>query len=250
MFKETILRIRFFNRKVATWLVGYLKKTKITPNQISVFRLLVFIPLLAFFFSRGSYLFNLVASFLFFFFQVLDSVDGQLARLKNLTSDFGALLEQLGDRLNIMVVFISLTFGLYRRTQEVGIFLVGFWLLFVDNLQYMIILKRGELGLKINQDQRQRIRRRLAKKKLAPWESLVFNLTYLKDSPLVFFFTKIYPLFLGIILDRVQAAFIYMVAAASIQVLAAGYLSLDSVRKKPFLKVVDLIHRQTRRFRK
>ena len=55
------------------------KKTSITPNQITTFSLLL-AAFAAVFFSFGIYFFAVIGSLLFIFAKFLDHVDGQLAR--------------------------------------------------------------------------------------------------------------------------------------------------------------------------
>jgi phosphatidylglycerophosphate synthase len=82
------------------WLSGRVARallpTPITPNQITVARGLINVAALACF-VEGSYRLFVVGFFLFQLFELLDHVDGDLARLRGTTSRIGALMETFMD---------------------------------------------------------------------------------------------------------------------------------------------------------
>src|SRR3989338_3558136 len=80
-------------------LVTFLGKNKhVTPNQLTVVSaILFFIGAVLLFFVKISTIF---VSFVFFLSILLDSMDGQLARLRGETSRYGALLDAAFDMLS------------------------------------------------------------------------------------------------------------------------------------------------------
>ena len=75
----------------------YLIKTDITPNRITLFRNILFIISLFFFIRLDSW--YIFAFFLFQISELLDSVDGDLARYKGLKSKKGVWLEIFFDSI-------------------------------------------------------------------------------------------------------------------------------------------------------
>jgi phosphatidylglycerophosphate synthase len=85
-------------------LLKILADFKITPNQITIFRLIFVLPLAYFFYYN-----NLFAAAIFYIiFWVLDLFDGALARFLNIQSDKGRFLDTIVD--NSMYAFMILGF--------------------------------------------------------------------------------------------------------------------------------------------
>jgi len=82
------------------WLSGrvarVLARTSITPNQVTVARGLINAAALALF-VEGSYRSFVIGFVLFQLFELLDHVDGDLARLRGTTSKVGVLMEAFMD---------------------------------------------------------------------------------------------------------------------------------------------------------
>ncbi|MDP3734752.1 MAG: CDP-alcohol phosphatidyltransferase family protein, partial [Nanoarchaeota archaeon] len=81
-----------------------------TPNQITVMWMLfqlasIAVPL------KGTYWSILLGVFLFQFGYILDTIDGQIARLRNQRSLSGIYLDGLAHNLNNPIFFISLSIG-------------------------------------------------------------------------------------------------------------------------------------------
>ncbi len=84
--------VRWLSGRVARLLLH----TPITPNQITVTRGLINAVALGFFVA-GSYRAFVIGFVLFWIFELLDHVDGDLARLRGTTSKLGALMETFMD---------------------------------------------------------------------------------------------------------------------------------------------------------
>ena len=76
-------------------------------NQVTYLRLLL-IPLVIACFYSGLSNANLLAALLFTMASLSDWLDGYLARRLNQTSDFGAFLDPVADKLLVVIVLIML----------------------------------------------------------------------------------------------------------------------------------------------
>ncbi len=77
------------------------------PNILSISRILLLIPII-FFFELGWYLFS---TFVFVIAAITDFLDGYFARKNNQTSDSGALLDLLADKLFVSILLIWITYN-------------------------------------------------------------------------------------------------------------------------------------------
>ena len=91
-FYHDILRIVSFHV-----ITNYMTKTTITPNQITIFRNILLL-LCFYLFTEMNYLY-IIGFILFQIFELLDSVDGDLARYKNMGSKLGVWLEIFFDAI-------------------------------------------------------------------------------------------------------------------------------------------------------
>ncbi len=100
-------------RPLAAVLVWMLRPTSLTPNQVTFLGTAIFaLAGLAFVFLPGAPGF-LIAALLVQLSYLLDCVDGQLARLKNMTSDVGAYLDFLMDEIKALILVTAVTCRLW-----------------------------------------------------------------------------------------------------------------------------------------
>jgi len=102
--------------KIAYWIRNW----AITPNQITVFRLSL-TPLVYCFLAQAEYLYFVFSAILIEFLLLLDTIDGSLARLKNMESELGIWLEKnfdylLSENFSLLGFFISL--AVYKIEQH------------------------------------------------------------------------------------------------------------------------------------
>ena len=91
---------RFLNRPISSRVTSFLLKFPIHPNAwtIAIFVL----PLIAgAFLVRGDYASVLIGAAIFQIFSILDSCDREIARAKNLESNFGERLDSFCDFLEV-----------------------------------------------------------------------------------------------------------------------------------------------------
>lgn len=107
-------------------IVRFLYNKSISPNQVTVFSIMLsFVS--AFFFSFGSSASCLVGAFLLELFYIFDSVDGQLARAKGLSSYGGKYLDIFCNFLVPPVVLFGVGIGVLKTCDTSFVF-YSLWL--------------------------------------------------------------------------------------------------------------------------
>ena len=112
-------------RRISIYLTRLLLPTGISANQTSILDMLIGIIAGIFFLTAQKWLI-LVGALIFFFWNTIDYVDGEIARYRKDCSLSGEFL----DRLNHMVVepflFVCISFGLFKIFGQIEIFAFGF----------------------------------------------------------------------------------------------------------------------------
>ncbi len=105
---------RWVDRRVS-WRISYwlASHTRATPNMITVANT-IFGLACAWMFSVPNYGMRLFAAIFFLISITIDGVDGELARLKMIESDFGGKLDVITDNVVHVAVFVGLLVGCYR----------------------------------------------------------------------------------------------------------------------------------------
>lgn len=98
------------NRPISTRVSARLVSTGITPNQITVISFLISL-LGAGLLSLGQYAAGLVGGLLVQLASVIDGCDGEVARLKHLSSARGAWLDTILDRYADLAVALAVTYA-------------------------------------------------------------------------------------------------------------------------------------------
>ncbi|MBC7227164.1 MAG: NTP transferase domain-containing protein [Thermoflexales bacterium] len=117
---------RWLNRRlsipISRWLV---RNTSLTPNQITVgvFGLTVLAALL---FCWGGGLPVLLAGLLAQAASILDGCDGEVARLRHMSTPFGAWLDAVLDRWGDALLIIGMTWGAWRALAQPWVWPLGF----------------------------------------------------------------------------------------------------------------------------
>lgn len=110
-----------------------LNKLRVSANAITFFSFFIAF-LVLFFFANSNYLYGSLLSCIWC---LLDNIDGELARLQNSSSSFGAFLEKLNSNFFYMILFPSLSIGLFRD----GLINFNFVVLTFFSLGFFIILR-------------------------------------------------------------------------------------------------------------
>lgn len=129
---------RNFNRKVSTRISRLLVHTPVTPNQISVATMLITF-LSAWWMASGEYLYLALGGLLFQFASVVDGCDGEIAKLKFMSSPRGEWIDTLADNVSYLVFFSGVTYGMYALTRETYVLMLGVAGIAVDILGVSLI---------------------------------------------------------------------------------------------------------------
>lgn len=114
----------YLNRPLASFFVDFFFKfTKVTPNQVTFLAMVVGV-LAGLQLTGGSRNAFFGGALLFLLSQVLDCADGQLARLKNMSSPFGRILDGAGDYVVGLAIFGGIFYSLWSRYEEIQLITV------------------------------------------------------------------------------------------------------------------------------
>jgi len=113
---------KYLNRRLSEPMARLFAKTRITPNQMSwaAFGIAIL--------SFASFVLghNIIAGLLAQLSSIVDGIDGSLARLKGMTSEFGGFLDSLLDRYADILIVLGLTLWSVSHETYPGIWLAGF----------------------------------------------------------------------------------------------------------------------------
>ncbi|MCP4725986.1 MAG: CDP-alcohol phosphatidyltransferase family protein [bacterium] len=118
----------------APLIVKLLYPTRITPHNV-IFASVIFGFAAGVFYLSGEYYGYVAAVILLNIKNVLDKVDGQLARARNKASRYGRFLDSLSDFLINVVVYSSISYTLYITSGRNIMWLAGAAALFFSFLQ-------------------------------------------------------------------------------------------------------------------
>ena len=99
-----------FSLRISSLLV----KTPLTPNQLTLFGLLIGF-LAGICFAKGDYIIGLGGGFLLAFTGIWDCCDGDVARLKFMESDFGETLDTICDNIINIFIFVGIMIGTMKN---------------------------------------------------------------------------------------------------------------------------------------
>ena len=112
---------RYFHNPIAASIVEALKGTWVTPNQVTYVS--VFVGLVsAYTFSLGTLQAFFFAGILLEVVLILDCVDGQLARAKKCSSDWGRLLDGIAGYIIYLAVLAGIMIGLDKEYMTLALF--------------------------------------------------------------------------------------------------------------------------------
>ncbi|RLA93807.1 MAG: hypothetical protein DRG25_03810 [Deltaproteobacteria bacterium] len=116
---------RYLNRPLSVRITKYLLKTEVTPNQISLFSLILAM-IASLFFFLGSYVYLFIGAIIAQVSSVIDGCDGEIARLKCQESEFGGWLDAVLDRYADAFLLFGLTYYASFFKPNFFAFLIGF----------------------------------------------------------------------------------------------------------------------------
>ncbi len=116
---------RWLNRPISTRLSKVLVNFNITPNQISFFSFALSM-IAAGLFALGNYWFLVFGGIIAQFASIIDGSDGEVARLKYLSSDYGGWFDAVLDRYADAFLLFGLTWYVYSQYLSPWALGVGF----------------------------------------------------------------------------------------------------------------------------
>ncbi len=155
---------RYLNRPLSARISRYLVQRDVTPNQISLSSFLCSL-LAAGLFALGGYFALLLGGVLAQFASIIDGCDGEVARLKYQSSDFGGWFDAVLDRYADAFLLFGLTWHLLAVEANGWILFVGFMAIIgsfmlsytadkYDNLVCEQIRAGGKAGFRMGRDVR------------------------------------------------------------------------------------------------
>jgi len=116
---------RYLNRPISTRISKHLVHYNITPNQIS-FVSFIFSIFAAGLFALGNYWFLALGGITAQFASIIDGSDGEVARLKYLSSDYGGWFDAVLDRYADAFLLFGLTWYVYSKELAPLVLFIGF----------------------------------------------------------------------------------------------------------------------------
>jgi len=115
---------RYLNRPISNRITKQIANFPVKPNHISLVSFLLSL-LAAIIIAFKGYSFLVLGALLAQLSSILDGCDGEVARLKNITSKYGGWLDQILDRYADLFLITGLTFHTYYLHQSLNVFLIG-----------------------------------------------------------------------------------------------------------------------------
>ena len=116
---------------ISPYISATLVNTKISANQITL-TMILFCAIACYFLQIGTLFSLLIGSFFLFLVNVVDTVDGEVARFKNTTSNLGDYLDRVCHYCTYTASIFFFSVGLYKIYNETFLLLIilGFFSLF------------------------------------------------------------------------------------------------------------------------
>ena len=115
---------KVLNRPLSSFLSRYLVNTRIKPNHISVFSFLLAV-LAATLFFVGNYTNLFIGGIVAQLSSIIDGCDGEIARLKYQTTEFGGWFDAVLDRYADAFMVLGLTYYLGLLRPHLFVWLIG-----------------------------------------------------------------------------------------------------------------------------
>lgn len=116
---------RLLNRPVSIRCSKILVNFNFTPNQISIFSFLLSLFAAAFF-AMGEYRYLVFGGIMAQLASIIDGCDGEVARLKYLSSNYGGWFDAVLDRYADAFLLFGLTWHVYSTNLSSLVFVIGF----------------------------------------------------------------------------------------------------------------------------
>ena len=113
------LLFSYFYNPIAFWIsTRILLNTSLTPNQLTMIGLILAV-IASFLMATGRYPYLIAAALLLQIVYIFDCMDGEIARLKKMCSNFGAWLDGTTDLFKMVLYYFALGMGYYQQSGKV-----------------------------------------------------------------------------------------------------------------------------------
>ena len=139
-------------RVCAHWLAAIIYKFPITPNQVSVFAMILSF-LGSFIFSFQDYNKNIIGIIFINLFCVLACTDGLIARLQNKSSILGAYINHVTEKFSYFSIFLGIILNVAKINPppyNLNVYIIGIILIFARMVTYDIEIKIFMLSKEID----------------------------------------------------------------------------------------------------
>jgi 1L-myo-inositol 1-phosphate cytidylyltransferase / CDP-L-myo-inositol myo-inositolphosphotransferase len=109
---------KYIIRKISGLISGLLIRTPVTPNLVTAISLILGI-ISGILFSFGEHSYTITASIVYFLSTIFDQCDGEVARLKHMSSEFGRVFDIIVDSVVNAVIVIGITIAVYKTNGSV-----------------------------------------------------------------------------------------------------------------------------------
>lgn len=130
----TILIINPVNLRLSRFLL----RTPVTPNHITILSFILMVSA-AVFLSFTGRLSQTFGGLLLLFSYFLDCLDGDLARLKNMKSPLGAMLDPMLDRFGEFAIILGASINGWSRTQDIRWLCMGIVLAGMSQIYFYLV---------------------------------------------------------------------------------------------------------------
>jgi phosphatidylglycerophosphate synthase len=141
---------RYTVQPIARKLADILARTAVTPNQITATGLACGVLSAAMLTSSDKYIIATGGIFTLLFW-ILDITDGQVARLNNMCSDFGAWFDANVDQIVENLLYLSISIAGYLHTRNVIYLIAGIVIFFGKYMYFHVWLSRQNYLTKSNE---------------------------------------------------------------------------------------------------
>ncbi len=152
---------KYINRRISKRLTARIVNTNLTPTQITIMSFIMALASAAFFFL-GEHKYLIVGGILAQASSIIDGCDGEVARLKFLTTDYGAFVDSILDRYADGILIFGLIFGYWMLQGGISVWIIGLFALLgsfmisYTNARYEGVFEKpgGGRGIPIRRDMR------------------------------------------------------------------------------------------------
>ncbi|MBL7118281.1 MAG: NTP transferase domain-containing protein [Candidatus Syntrophoarchaeum sp.] len=149
------------NRKISKRITARIVNTNLTPTQITIISFIMALASAAFF-LLGEHKYLVIGGILAQASSIIDGCDGEVARLKFLTTDYGAFVDSILDRYADGIMILGLIFGYWMLHGGISVWIIGLFALIgsfmisYTNARYEGVFERpgGGRGIPIRRDMR------------------------------------------------------------------------------------------------